>query len=67
MEAQKIWDIVISVTVPFCMQLEPALNGGLNNSKEVSAAISTFRSLVQATATANKAIFDKFRGEISAP
>lgn len=67
MEAQKIWDIVISVTVPFCMQLEPALNGGLNNSKEVSAAISTFRSLVQATATANKAIFDKFKGEISAP
>lgn len=67
MEAQKIWDIVLSVTVPFCMQLEPALNGGLNNSKEVSATISTFRSLVQATATANKAIFDKFKGEISAP
>jgi len=66
-KSQKIWDNVISVTVPFAQKLEPALSGGLNNLKDVDSAISTFRSLVEATATANRPIFDTFKSKISAP
>jgi len=41
-KSQKIWDTIISVTVPFAKNLEPALSGGLNNLKDVDSAISTF-------------------------
>jgi hypothetical protein len=66
-DSQKIWDNIISVTVPFCKQLEPALAGGLNNSKEVISSTSTFRSLVLATANANRPIFDTLKNKIVAP
>jgi hypothetical protein len=59
-EAQKIWDTVVSVTVPFCSQLEDAMTDGLKNMEKVSKAIQTFHSLAQSTAAANEATYKTF-------
>ena len=67
LDAQGYWNEIIAITVPFCGNLENALIGGLNSSKKVADAISTFRSLVQATESINKPIFEKFKKKIKAP
>ena len=66
-KSQQIWDSILSVTVPLCKQLEPALDGGLKNSKNVNDSISTFRALVDITATTNRPIFNKFKSKVKAP
>jgi len=66
-KSQQIWDSILSVTVPLCKQLEPALDGGLKNSKNVNNSISTFRALVDVTATTNRPIFNKFKSKVKAP
>ena len=65
--AMKIWDEIITVTIPFCKKLAPALEGGLKNSQKVNDVISTFRSLVEATAGANKPVFQRFKAKVTAP
>lgn len=54
------WREVVETTSPFAQQLLEALNDGLKNSDRATKAISTFRSLVQATAAANKHVYGKF-------
>jgi len=66
-KSQQIWDSILAVTVPLCKQLEPALDGGLKNSKTVEDSISTFCSLVNVTATTNRPIFNKFKSKVIAP
>lgn len=58
--AIKYWEPIIDATIPFCKQLTPALIGGLNNAEKAREVISNFKSLVEATKTVNKSIFDKF-------
>lgn len=65
--SEKIWSSILDVTLPFCGQLNKALVGGLNNSSVVKDVVNTFRSLVQATSSSNKAIYDEFGSKISAP
>ncbi|HHQ4799766.1 AIPR family protein [Aeromonas veronii] len=66
-KAQEHWRKVVDVGMPFCMQLAPALEGGLKNTKSVNDAISTFRSLIQATSSANQKIYDQFKEVVSSP
>ncbi|QJT14431.1 AIPR family protein [Aeromonas sp. 2692-1] len=66
-KAQEYWKTVVDVGIPFCKQLVPALDGGLKNTKSVNDAISTFRSLVQATSNANQNIYDQFKAVVISP
>jgi hypothetical protein len=67
LQAEALWAQVIDVTVPFCTQLNDGLEGGLKNTKTVNTVMQTFRSLVQATASANKSIYKSFADKIMAP
>lgn len=66
-QAEKYWSSIIDVTLPFCMQLNKALAGGLKNATTIKEVLSVFRSLVQATSIQNKPIFDEFSTKITAP
>ncbi|GAA5020322.1 putative abortive infection phage resistance protein [Marivirga lumbricoides] len=66
-QAEVIWLHIIDVTVPFCNQLNDGLDGGLKNTNTVNKVMRTFRSLVQATASANNTIYQSFAKEIKAP
>jgi len=65
--SKLIWDSVIDVTVPFCTQLNGALENGLKNTREIDLAISSFRSLVLATEMANKPVYEAFKSQVKAP
>lgn len=66
-QAEKNWSSVIDVTLPFCMQLNKGLAGGLKNAATVKDVSNTFRSLVQATSMQNKPVFDEFSSKITPP
>lgn len=54
------WAELIPLVSPFCQQLADALTDGLKSNDRAQKAISTFRSLVQATSGANAAAYKKF-------
>lgn len=54
------WATVIRLVSPFTQQLSDAISDGLKNAERVSAAMTTFRSLVQATAGANSGSYATF-------
>jgi hypothetical protein len=58
--ATQHWGEIVSLTSPFCQQLTEALSDGLKSGEKAQKAISTFRSLVQATASANVEAYRKF-------
>lgn len=58
--ATQNWIEIVQVVSPFTQQLMDALNDGLKSADRASKAIATFRSLVQATAVANKVTYSKF-------
>lgn len=66
-QAEHYWEEIVDVTLPFCTQLNKGLDGGLKNTATVNEVMDTFCSLVQATATSNKNIFDNFSTKIMAP
>ncbi|KPY96176.1 hypothetical protein ALP50_00097 [Pseudomonas syringae pv. spinaceae] len=66
-DAENNWTEIVSVTLPFCAQLNDGLYGGLKNNASVKTVMQTFRSLVQATAGANGEIFKNFSSKISPP
>jgi len=66
-QAESFWSSIIEVTLPFCMQLNRALSGGLKNTTTVKEVLGIFRSLVQATSMQNKPIFDAFSSKITPP
>lgn len=63
--AISYWTPIIDATIPFANQLVPALQNGLNNQEKVQKAISNFKSLVEATSTANRIIFTEFSQHVS--
>ncbi|WP_025754715.1 MULTISPECIES: AIPR family protein [unclassified Pseudomonas] len=66
-QAEKYWEEIIHVTLPFCTQLNRGLTGGLKNATTVKDVVGVFRSLVQATAGQNKPIFEAFSSRVMAP
>jgi hypothetical protein len=67
LSAEGYWKSIVDVTLPFCTHLNKGLDGGLANATTAKEVMNTFRSLVQATATSNKAIFENFSSKITAP
>lgn len=64
-QATGHWSEIISVVSPFCQQLSEALGDGLKSNERAQKAIGTFKSLVQATASANSEAYKKFAKLIS--
>jgi hypothetical protein len=56
----KTWSAIVEIAASFCNQLDGAISDGLKNLERVNAAITTFRSLVLATAAANSVIYKRF-------
>lgn len=59
-QATQHWADIVKLVSPFCQQLVDALSDGLKNNERAQKAITTFRSLVQATSGANADAYKKF-------
>jgi hypothetical protein len=59
------WKPIISSTVPFINQLNNSLENALKNSKIIETDISNFTSMVSATSTANRTIFNAFAEKVA--
>lgn len=58
--ATQHWAEVVRLVSPFCQQLVEALSDGLKSNERAQRAITTFRSLVQATSGANSDAYKRF-------
>lgn len=63
-QATQYWDDIVTIVSPFCKQLIDALNDGLKSNDRAQKAIGVFKSLVQATSTANSDSYKKFAKQI---
>jgi hypothetical protein len=63
-KAQQLWGELIDRVAPLCVHLEEAFTYGLQNQERVRGAIQRFKSLVEATSTANSPIYKKFAKSI---
>lgn len=59
-QATQHWAEIVSLVSPFCQQLVEALSDGLKSNDRAQKAITTFRSLVQATSGANSEAYKRF-------
>uniref|UniRef100_UPI0030D9E2AA AIPR family protein n=3 Tax=Cyanobacteriota TaxID=1117 RepID=UPI0030D9E2AA len=59
-QARENWNLVIDKLLPFCTQLNTALDNSLKNIGEIEAAINNLRSLVAATRDSNQEIYSEF-------
>jgi len=64
-KASQNWDDVVDALLPLSTHLEEAFTYGLQNQERLKKAIATFTSLVEATSTANKPIYQKFAKSVS--
>lgn len=64
-KGRDYWSQIVEVTSPFTTQLSDAFTDGLKNTEKVNTAQNTFKSLVQATSTANSSLFEKFKKHVS--
>lgn len=58
-QATQLWLDIVSTVSPFTSQLIDALSDGLKNAERAQKSIATFRSLVQATSSANAETYQK--------
>ncbi len=58
--AMGFWRPIVDSVLPFANMLEPGLDQGLRNRERVAEVQKTFGSLVEATKSANSAVFDAF-------
>ena len=63
-KSQQLWTDLIDRVAPLCVHLEEAFTYGLQNQERVRSAIQKFKSLVEATSTANNSIYKKFAKSI---
>ena len=63
-QAIQAWKEIVDIVSPFAQQLLEALNDGLKNAEKVQKAIAVFKSLVQATSSANAEAYKKFARQI---
>ena len=59
-QATQYWAEIVRLVSPFCQQLVEALSDGLKSNERAQRVITTFRSLVQATAGANADSYKRF-------
>jgi hypothetical protein len=59
-QATQNWLEIVQAVSPFCQQLKEGLTDGLKSNERAQKAITTFRTLVQATAGANTETYKKF-------
>lgn len=59
------WAELIHLVSPFCQQLTDALSDGLKSNDRAQRAITTFRSLVQATSGANANAYKRFGAAVT--
>jgi len=64
-QATQFWSEVVMVVSPFSTQLIEALADGLKSNERAQKSITTFRSLVQATASANADTYKRFGKNIT--
>lgn len=64
-QATQHWAEIVKVVAPFCEQLSDAISDGLKSNEKAQKAISTFRSLVQATSTANSESYRRFARNVA--
>lgn len=63
--AEERWAPVVSIAAQFCSHLLSALQHGIRSQEHVREPIGTFRSLVGATAGANREVFRVFAESVS--
>jgi len=63
-KAVELWTNIIDVAIPFCNLLIPPTNRSLRVNNENNEAIETFKSMVEATVSANKEIYTNFASNI---
>lgn len=63
-EAKNYWTPIVSVCASFCSQLEEAFGDGLKSKEKIKKVLTTFQSLVQATASANAGTFKIFTQKV---
>jgi hypothetical protein len=59
-QATQNWSEIVQAVSPFCQQLKEGLTDGLKSNERAQKAITTFRTLVQATAGANAEAYRRF-------
>ena len=64
-QATQHWTEIVRLVSPFCQQLVDALSDGLKSNERAQKAITTFRSLVQATSGANADTYKKFSKSVA--
>lgn len=64
-QATQHWAEIVRLVSPFCQQLVDALSDGLKSNDRAQRAITTFRSLVQATSDANSETYKRFAKSVT--
>lgn len=63
-KAKENWNTMIDVLIPFCTQLNTAIDNGLKNNSDIELAVNNLRSLVDATRNFNQEIYSTFASKI---
>jgi len=58
--AEKNWEQIVEVTIPFCKQLLPAVKKSLNSNDDAKEAISNFKAVVESTKQYHVSSFQSF-------
>ena len=66
-KAKENWEPVINVLIPFCTQLNSAIDGGLKNNRDIEIAVTNLKSLIASTSGFNKEIYAKFKENVKVP
>jgi hypothetical protein len=59
-KGEELWSDVVQQLVPLSLHLEEAFTYGLQNQELLCKAVNNFKSLLEATASANRSIYKKF-------
>jgi len=60
-----LWAPMVETLLPFASHLESALSDGLKSSERINSAVKVFQSLVEATRTPNKSVYDAFAKKLN--
>lgn len=61
---QTIWAPIVEATIPFCDLLLPAVEKGVKSYESTNASLKAFQNMVEATKTANAALFAIFAADV---
>lgn len=62
--AVLLWQPILGAIAPFVENLTMALSDGVRNKQKIHEAIKKFQSLVAATQSVNKTVFDPFKNQL---